>query len=233
MINGAQQVFMCLTFSAFCVLGNLCLPGGFFAVTFLTLGATYSLVLEAAGCSAASLPLPPHEDQTCLQMWLCNSPGGRIRIISWEARTNPKEATLSAFCYSCHLFKTLVFNCTAHCFSLCHQPLFFSCFTIFLLVFGFWKLSYDIAMDGFLVFTVWVHRASWIHGFPFYFFVLFFIFPPNKSGQAWPLPLQKFFPSHCLLSPRTPIAHTVHGLVLLHRSLLFRPISSQPLWASF
>lgn len=232
MINGTQQVFMCLTSSAFCVLGNLCLPGGFFAVTFLTLGATYSLVLEAVGCSAASLPLPPHEDQTCLQMWLWNSPGGRIRIISWEARTNPKEATLSAFCYSCHLFKTLVFNCTAHCFSLCHQPLFFSCFTIFLLVFGFRKLSYDIAMDGFLVFTVWVHRASWIHGFPFYFFV--FCFSSQQIWTSLATASSKIFSiPFCLLSPRTPIAHTVHGLVLLHRSLLFRPISSQPLWASF
>lgn len=157
------------------------------------------LFCKAAGCSAASLPLPPHEDQTCLQMWLWNSPGGRIRIISWEARTNPKEATLSAFCYSCHLFKTLVFNCTAHCFSLCHQPLFFSCFTIFLLVFGFRKLSYDIAMDGFLVFTVWVHRASWIHGFPFYFFV--FCFSSQQIWTSLATVSSKIYPSHSVSSP--------------------------------
>lgn len=139
-------------------------------------------------------------------MWLWNSSGGRIRIISWEARTNPKEATLSAFCYSCHLFKTLVFNCTAHCFSLCHQPLFFSCFTIFLLVFGFRKLSYDIAMDGFLVFTVWVHRASWIHGFPFFCFLFFLPTNLDKLGHC----LFKYF-FHPILSPLPQDSDRTYG----------------------
>lgn len=140
-------------------------------------------------------------------MWLWNSPGGRIRIISWEAWTNPKEATLSAFCYSCHLFKTLVFNCTAHCFSLCHQPLFFSCFTIFLLVFGFRKLSYDIAMDGFLVFTVSSQSFldSWI---PVLFFCFLFFLPTNLDKLGHCL-FKNFF--HPILSPLPQDSDRTYG----------------------